>query len=76
MTQQTVTLLSMLLPPIILISGLMLAVSRDTFISRRNRSTMLVICVLVFTLITQNGLECYQSIRPSTSLLRTVLTID
>lgn len=75
MTQQTVTLLSMLLPPVILIAGLMLAVSHDTYISRRNRSTLLFICTLVYALIAQNALECYLTVVATDLPLRTIVSI-
>ena len=67
--------LMIVLPAVLMLAGLLFTVAADSYITRRRKRTMALICVLVLSLIAQNYLENLLSSGEPRVMLRTCVSI-
>ena len=64
-----------ILPSTLLLIGLLIAVGIDSYIQKRQKRIMLIICALVFSLIAQNSLDDLLTVGKPMIMLRRVVDI-
>ena len=64
-----------ILPMMLLLTGLVIAVGIDPYIQKRQKRILLIICALVFSLITQNELDHLLSVGQPVVMLRRAVDI-
>ncbi len=76
MAGETVTLLLMLSPLVLVLVGLLFALLIDPYISRRQRSIFIAVIVLIFSLVAQNLADYLLDRNGALPLARTVAGIS
>ena len=64
-----------ILPTALLLIGLLIAVGIDSYIQKRQKRIMLIICALVFSLIAQNYMDHLLTVGKPMIMLRRVVDI-